>query len=105
MMSTTRILAAVLALATPLAAGAALAGPIETACIASGRKAASRSLCGCIQDVADLTLDGRDQRRAAVFFRDPHKAQEIRQSDNPSNEAFWLRYKEFGTAAEAFCKG
>ncbi|MHC0053715.1 hypothetical protein [Actibacterium sp. D379-3] len=79
------------------------AGAIERACLSSDRKAASRSLCGCIQQAADLTLDRRDQRMAAKFFKDPHKAQEIRQSDNRSDEAFWLRYRQFGTTAETYC--
>lgn len=94
-------LIAVLAMA--LSAPVAHAGKIENACIKAGRKAASRSLCGCIQEAADLTLSKRDQSRAAVFFQDPHKAQVTRQSDRRSDEEFWLRYKEFGNAAQAFC--
>jgi len=80
------------------------AGVIESACLKSDRKAANRALCGCIQDAADLTLDRRDQKMAATFFRDPHKAQEIRQSDNRSHEAFWKRYKQFGSTAETYCR-
>lgn len=79
------------------------ADSIERACNKSDRKAASRSLCGCIQDAADLVLSTKDQSLAAKFFGDPHKAQEIRQSDNRSHESFWKRYKEFGATAEAFC--
>ena len=44
----------------------ASAGPIESACMRSGREAASRALCGCIQQVADMTLKGGDQRRGGV---------------------------------------
>lgn len=81
------------------------AGPVSQACLQAGRKAANRRLCGCIQGVADRQLSGRDQRMAASFFSDPHKAQEIRQSDRSSHEAFWQRYKSFTGAAERTCKG
>lgn len=84
-------------------AGATVAGPIESACLRSDRQAASRALCGCIQQVANQVLSGGDQRRAAKFFSDPARAQEVRQSDRASDEAFWLRYKQFGTTAESYC--
>lgn len=77
---------------------------IERACLRSDRPQVTRSLCGCIQDAANLTLSTRDQKRAAVFFKDPHKAQQIRQSDRQSDEAFWKRYRNFGQTAEAFCR-
>jgi hypothetical protein len=93
-------LAAVLVLA---GSGMAAAGTIERACLKSDRKAASRALCGCIQTVADKTLTRSDQRRAAKFFGDPHMAQEVRQSDRASDEAFWQKYKNFGATAQAFC--
>ena len=88
-----------------VAAGAAMAsaGTIERACNKSDRKAANRSLCGCIQDVADAVLSNKDQSLAAKFFKDPHMAQEIRQSDRASHEAFWKRYKEFGATAKTYC--
>lgn len=95
-----------LALALILAVGTgagAVAGPIEKACLKSPRDAASSSLCGCIQDAADLVLSSKDQSLAAKFFSDPHKAQEIRQSDRRSHETFWERYKAFGETAEAYC--
>jgi len=79
------------------------AGVIERACITAGRQAASGRLCDCIQQVADQMLTNADQRLAAKFFSEPHKAQEIRQSDNARHEAFWLRYKEFGVSAAAMC--
>lgn len=92
-------LAAVMAaLATPGAAG-----PIERACLQSERPGASRSLCGCIQQAADLTLSRGDQKRAVGFFRDPHQAQVVRQSDRRADEEFWQRYKNFGATAEAYC--
>ncbi|AML50241.1 hypothetical protein [Falsihalocynthiibacter arcticus] len=78
---------------------------IERACVKSERKAASKPLCGCIQDVADMMLSRSDQKTAAKFFDDPHRAQEIRQSNNSSHEKFWLRYKEFGQTAATFCRG
>ncbi len=84
-------------------AGAVHAGPIETACMRSGRPGADSGLCGCIQNVADNTLDRRDQRRAVEFFSDPHKAQEVRTSTSQSDNEFWARYRNFGAQAEAYC--
>ncbi|MGC8203753.1 hypothetical protein ACP2AV_13715 [Aliiroseovarius sp. PTFE2010] len=83
-------------------ATAAHAGTIERACLTSDRSA-SRALCGCIQQVADQTLSTGDQRMAARFFKDPQKAQDIRQSDNRSHEVFWKRYKAFGAVAQDYC--
>ena len=87
-------------LANPL-----FAEQIERACLKSERGEGNRSLCGCIQDAANLTLNAKDQRRAAEFFSDPHQAQVIRQSDRRSDEVFWERYKNFGQTAEVFCRG
>lgn len=78
-------------------------GPIEKACRASGRSQSSRARCGCVQAVADMSLSAADQRRGASFFKDPHSAQEIRQSDNPRNERFWKRWSAFGDQAERLC--
>lgn len=83
---------------------AAFATVIERACNASDRKAATRQMCGCIQDAADMMLSNREQRKAAEFFQDPHLAQETRQSDRYSDEKFWENYKEFGVVAGKFCK-
>ncbi|SLN67275.1 hypothetical protein AQS8620_03138 [Aquimixticola soesokkakensis] len=79
------------------------AGAIERACMSSGRSKASNALCGCIQRVADQHLTNSDQRMAAKFFRNPQKAQDIRQSDRSSHETFWRKYKVFGTAAQNSC--
>lgn len=79
------------------------AGSIENACISSGRRAANHSTCSCIQRVADQLLTGSEQRLAATFFKDPHKAQEVRQSDSTSDEKFWRRYKQFGSVASSSC--
>ncbi|MDJ1006836.1 MAG: hypothetical protein QNJ13_03345 [Paracoccaceae bacterium] len=84
--------------------GAVAAGDIERACLGSDRAGGNRALCGCIQDAADLTLSSKDQRRAAGFFRDPHRAQAARQSDRRSDEVFWDRYQRFGETAETFCR-
>jgi hypothetical protein len=86
-------------------APAAQATIVERACNASDRKAATRTMCGCIQDAADMMLSSRDQRRAAELFSDPHASQELRQSDRYSDEKFWIRYKEFGNVAAKFCSG
>ncbi|SEO03682.1 hypothetical protein SAMN04490248_101115 [Salinihabitans flavidus] len=99
MIATTCAAALVVAMTAP----AVLAGPISSACLQSDRAAKSRSLCGCIQQVADQALTRSEQRIAAGFFRDPHKAQEVRQSRSHSNEVFWKRYSEFGTIVAASC--
>ena len=99
------VLALCAAISVPFASGIATAGPIETACLRSGRDGASRALCGCIQNVADQTLRGGDQRRAAKFFRDPDLAHKTWVSQKPADDAFWDRYKEFGSMAEAYCGG
>jgi hypothetical protein len=78
-------------------------GEISRACLAANRSAASPQLCGCVQGVANQTLGSSDQRRAADFFADPQEAQDTRQSDRNSDEAFWARYKNFTTTAEALC--
>jgi hypothetical protein len=87
-----------LSLAAPV-----LAGPIESACLRSDRKQATRQLCSCIQQVADQTLQRSDQRKAAAFFRDPDRAQQVRMSDRDSDNAFWDRYRAFGDMAEVYC--
>ena len=79
-------------------------GPVQTACLRADRSAANRQLCGCVQAAADRQLSGGDQRRAVRFFKDPHHAQEVRQSDRPRDEAFWKRYKEFVASAERLCR-
>jgi hypothetical protein len=97
--------ATLVALLLPLAGPAAAAGPIEKACMNSDRRGASRAMCGCIQEVADMTLRGADQRRAAKFFSDPEEAQQVRMSDRDSDNAFWDRYKAFGDSARTLCAG
>jgi hypothetical protein len=79
-------------------------GPILDACMSADRPAASARLCGCVQFVADRTLSGGEQRRAVRFFRDPHEAQVVRQSDRPRDEAFWPRYRAFADQAERICR-
>ena len=87
-----------------MSSSTAYAGVIERACLKSNRPAASKTLCGCIQSVADKTLNNKDQRLAARFFQNPHMAQEIRQSDNRSHEVFWQKYKTFGATAQSRCR-
>ncbi|WP_112873793.1 hypothetical protein [Paracoccus endophyticus] len=86
-----------------LTAPLAVAGPIDNACVRSDRGARNAPLCGCIQQVADMTLSRSDQRRAAVFFRDAQLAQEVRMSKTAADNAFWARYKTFAATAEAYC--
>lgn len=80
-------------------------GAVGAACRTSGRDAASRRLCGCIQSVADRTLRETDQRRAASFFADPHQAQVVKMSDSTADDAFWDRYKVFADMSERTCRG
>ncbi|ETW13820.1 hypothetical protein ATO8_07316 [Roseivivax marinus] len=80
-------------------------GPMKTACLRSDRKARNDRLCGCIQATADRSLSGAEQRLAIKFFKDPHHAQEIRQSDRPKHEEMWRNYKAFVSRAERSCRG
>lgn len=84
---------------TPMATG-----PISRACLSSDRTARSRALCGCIQAVANQTLNGAQQRRAIDFYKDPHVAQVIRQSDRPGDERFWRAYINYAERAERTCR-
>lgn len=87
-----------------VSAEAAMAKTIRNACLKSDRGRGQAQLCSCIQQVADGTLNKRDQKKAAVFFTDPERAQRVRTSDNRSDEKFWDRYEVFGAAAEALCR-
>ena len=97
-----RIKIGLLALLTLAACGGGPSGPISRACEAGGRPGANQALCSCVQGAADDTLSGREQRRAAKFFKDPQKAQDTRQGDGTA--AFWRRYKAFASRAEAVCR-
>jgi len=90
-------------LLTFTASSAPAANLIRKACLKADRAGATRELCNCIQGVADQSLKRKEQRMAASFFKDPHKAQVMRQSDNRNHEVFWTRYKAFGVAAEETC--
>ncbi|WP_374397704.1 hypothetical protein [Tabrizicola sp.] len=98
------VLVAAAAAFFPVMSSVAMAGPIERACMASDR-GGNRSLCGCIQQAADMTLSGGDQKRAAKFFKDPDAAHATWISQSKSDDAFWERYKSFGQTAEAYCGG
>ncbi|QUJ77912.1 hypothetical protein KDD17_00965 [Sulfitobacter albidus] len=78
-------------------------GPIQRACLAEGRRAATNARCGCIQAVADRELSSAEQRRGVKAFKDPHKLQVWRQSDRASDNAFWSTWKAFGQSAAAIC--
>lgn len=79
------------------------ANPIERACNASDRSAATPQLCSCIGNVARATLTRSEMRQAARFFRDPDEAQVVRASDRRDHEVFWERYQAFGATAERQC--
>ena len=97
--------AGLVALGLSFVAQAAQAGPIRSACMQAGRTGANAGLCSCIQQVADVTLGGADQRRAAGFFRDPDKAQDVHMSKSRADDDFWKRYQTFGQQAEMACAG
>ncbi len=97
--------AAIAALCMTMTGEAAVAGPISSACNQSSRSTATATLCSCIQAVADQTLRGADQKRAAGFFRNPDKAQEAFLSKKRVDDAFWERYSVFGQQAETVCSG
>jgi hypothetical protein len=78
-------------------------GPIKSACLASDRRARSDQLCGCIQAVANQTLNRSDQMRAIKFYGDPQAAQDARQSSKPSDERFWKVYSDYGNRAAQIC--
>ena len=87
----------------PLLPQQAAANTLNRACLKSDRDGATRAMCRCIQKVANKSLSRSDQKLAASFIDEPHKAQEIRQSDRRSHEIFWKRYKEFGETVSASC--
>ena len=87
----------------PLRSAPVAYGPISQACMASNRDARSGALCGCIQSVADDTLSSSQQRRAARFYTDPQRAQEVRQSDNSNDERFWEAYAAYAERANNTC--
>ncbi|MCJ8139850.1 hypothetical protein [Falsirhodobacter halotolerans] len=101
-MKPTTLAAAVLAMAVTLPT-LSLAGPIDSACLRSERSSANARTCACIQAAADATLSRADQRKAARFFTDPDRAQEVRVSKGAADSAFWQRYRAFGRTAEAYC--
>jgi len=80
-------------------------GPLQRACLSSDRRARSRALCGCIQSAANQTLTASQQQRAVGFYSNLHQAQEVRQSDRGSDEAFWEAYRAYGERAERMCRG
>lgn len=94
------LVAAVLIATTPAQLSA---GVMTRACMKSDRNGVSRSMCRCIQKVANKNLSRSDQKLAATFIKEPHKAQEVRQSDRRSHEIFWKRYKSFGSVASKNC--
>lgn len=99
--SYTAMTALAVSLSTPTPATSA--GVIDRACRASDRPAASPQLCRCIQRVANKSLNVSERRRVAKWFKDPHQAQQARQSDRSADERLWKRYKEFGQKARESC--
>ncbi len=96
------VLAAVLVLAA--CGGGRVTGDVSKACLAGGRQAANPALCSCVQQAANQTLTGAEQRRAATFFADPQRAQDTRQSSGSADRNFWTRYRAFTSLAETMCR-
>lgn len=92
-----------LACATAVAPVAVSANPIERACQQSNRSAATPTLCTCIGRAAQQTLSNRQMRDGARFFRDPQRAQDVRQSDRRGDEDLWRAWRSFGETAESMC--
>ncbi|ADO43279.1 hypothetical protein [Ketogulonicigenium vulgare] len=93
-------------LAAILALGLTACGPrgaISEACMTGGRSAANYQLCSCVQNVADQTLSGSEQRRAADFFGEPDRAQAMRTSSSQRDRDFWTRYRAFTNTAASRC--
>ncbi len=78
-------------------------GVIDRACRGADRSAATPQLCRCIQRVANDSLSWRERRTVARWFRDPHRAQEVRQSDRRRDEVLWERHRAFGARARKIC--
>jgi hypothetical protein len=97
------VLAATLMAALMPGQSAVAGGTIERACLKADRPNATRSLCGCIQKVANATLSGGERTKVAKFFKDPHQSQSTRQSDRRSDETFWKKYKKFGALVSKHC--
>lgn len=88
---------------TLAACGGGASGDIGRACVRADRDAANPALCSCIQRVANQSLSTADQRRAAEFFANPDKAEQVRRSDATRDDQFWDRYRAFASRAEAVC--
>lgn len=82
-------------------------GPIFNACKSAGRKAATRTRCGCVQWVADQELTAAQQRRGAGYFSNKQALQDVRQSSETvaANGKFWDAWKAYGASAERQCRG
>lgn len=96
------ILSATLVLAA--CGGPRVTGDVSKACMSAGRQAANAASCSCVQQAANQMLTASEQRRAATFFADPHRAQETRQSSSSSDRNFWQRYRAFVSRAEEMCR-
>ncbi len=98
-----RAISFVFVIAALASCGPRVTGEIGKACISADRQSASRSLCSCVQQAANSTLNGSDQLRAASFFANPELAQDTRRSDRRGDERFWDRYEVFTQRAQQRC--
>jgi hypothetical protein len=98
------VLLALILSAGTLGAPAHAGSAIENACLSAGRNAASRELCGCIQQVADAVLSPGEQKRGAKLFADPHLSQELRVSRRDTDMSFWQKWQAFSATAAQYCE-
>ena len=77
--------------------GGGVSGEIGQACMAGGRDSANARTCACIQGVANQSLSGTDQRKAARLFSNPDEAQQARATGG----SLWDRSAAFASQAEA----
>lgn len=76
---------------------------IEQTCLASARDAVNPTLCGCIQDIANIALSSAEQAIVHDFLLDPSKSETIRQSKQKQHRAFWQHYVAFSKLTARYC--
>lgn len=82
---------------------ASTADVIERACRGSERRAATGTLCSCIQSVAEVSLTRQEQKIISKWFSNPEAAVRTSRSDHRKDEQLWARYRSFGNTAAKQC--
>lgn len=91
------------AVPTSASAPAFASGPIGTACLNHRRTGATPARCSCVQAAANQTLSQAQQKRSVLFFSEPGKLQDIRQSSAPANARLWDAWQRFADTAQTLC--